>query len=64
MASAITPGTATASPATGEVRFFVRRAAVFLLIGAILYTGVYAASEKLVAQYGHRNRFFGPAQRP
>lgn len=58
MHSAISPGTAAESQDSGEVRLFVRRAAAFLLIGAGLYASAYAASERLVSRYGHRNRFF------
>jgi hypothetical protein len=48
----------TASSISGEIRRFVRRAAVFLLIGVALYAVAYVAAEALVYRYGHRNRFF------
>jgi len=37
---------------------FLRRAAVFVGIGVVLYLGLYAAAEWLVYQRGDRNRFF------
>ena len=49
---------ATASSISDEIRLFVRRAAVFLLIGAALYAVAYMGAEALVYRYGHRNRFF------
>ena len=48
--------TTTADPA--ELRGFVRRAGMFLLIGLVLYGGLYLATEQLIAQYAQRNRFF------
>lgn len=64
MVPSIALGTATVTRAAGEVRIFLSRAAAFLLIGAGLYMGAYAASEKLVSHYGHRNRFFAVRSTP
>ena len=44
--------------ARGEARTFVRRAALFTLVGLTLYNGVYAATEYLVYRHTERNRFF------
>lgn len=56
------PGAVMHSPqaasAGGEVRPFVRRAAIFVLVGVMLYAGLYVAAERLVYQYAERNRFF------
>ena len=41
-----------------ETRRFVRGAVPFTLIGLVLYAGLYVASERLIAQYAQRNRFF------
>ena len=41
-----------------ETRRFVRGAVPFTLIGLLLYAGLYVASERLIAQYAQRNRFF------
>jgi hypothetical protein len=41
-----------------EVRRFLRTAAIFAFVGLLLYLGVYAISEQLIARYGLRNRFF------
>lgn len=41
-----------------EVKKFLKNALLFVLIGAVLYLGVYAGAEKLVYDYGKRNRFF------
>jgi hypothetical protein len=48
---------ATTSPPEEEGRRFARRAAVFVLVGLVLYAGLYAASEWLVGQHAFRNRF-------
>ena len=37
---------------------FGRRAAWFVLIGLVLYAGLYVASERLIAKYAQRNRFY------
>jgi hypothetical protein len=42
----------------GEARTFLRRALIFAAIGLGLYLVLYAAAERLVHQYAHRNRFF------
>lgn len=42
----------------GEARRFVRRAAGFVALGAVLYLGLYAGAESLVRRHAHRNRFF------
>ncbi len=44
--------------AVGEARRFARTAALFTLIGLLLYGGVYALSERWVQQYGRTNKFF------
>ena len=41
-----------------ETRRFIRGAVPFTLIGLVLYAGLYVASERLIAQYAQRNRFF------
>ena len=41
-----------------ETRRFVRAAVRFILIGLVLYAGLYAASERLVVRHATRNRFF------
>jgi hypothetical protein len=46
------------SSVSPEVRQFVRYAVPFVLIGLVLYAGLYAASEKLVYRYGRANRFY------
>ena len=58
MRPSISAGAATASSVSHDVRVFVRRAAIFLLIGVALYTVAYTAAEALVYRYGNRNRFF------
>lgn len=42
----------------GEGRTFLGRAVLFAAVGVALYGGVYAAAERLVHRYAHRNRFF------
>jgi hypothetical protein len=42
----------------GEARSFLRRALIFIAIGIGLYVLIYAAAERLVHEYAHRNRFF------
>ena len=51
-------GTSTSPPPATDLGAFSRRAAVFVLIGLVLYTGLYVASERLIAQYALRNRFY------
>jgi hypothetical protein len=48
------------SPAArdGEVRRYLATALVFILIGLMLYAGVYAFSERLVYRHAQTNRFF------
>lgn len=41
-----------------DVRYFLKRAAVFAAIGILLYGAVYANAERLVYRYAQRNRFF------
>jgi hypothetical protein len=41
-----------------EVRRFVWQAGLFVLVGAILYLGVYAGAEQLIRQFAQRNRFY------
>ncbi len=43
---------------TGEARAWLCAAAWFVLIGLVLYAGLYVASESLVARHAQRNRFF------
>lgn len=45
------------STPTSEVSPFLRHAVPFVLVGFVLYVGLYAASEQLVSRYAHRNRF-------
>jgi hypothetical protein len=42
----------------GDARRFVGTAVVFILIGLVLYAGVYAVSERLVYRHAQTNRFF------
>ena len=42
----------------GETRSFLRQAGLFVLVGLILYLGVYLVSEWLVYSTAQRNRFF------
>lgn len=44
--------------ASGEVRRFLASAAIFTVIGALLYGGLYAWSERLVWRYAQTNKFF------
>ena len=47
------------SPSTvTELGTFGRRAAWFVLIGVVLYAGLYVASERIIAEYAQRNRFY------
>jgi len=39
-------------------RRFLRQAGLFVLVGAVLYLGVYAGAEQLIRQFAHRNRFY------
>jgi hypothetical protein len=41
-----------------DFRLFLSRAGLFVLVGLVLYAGVYAASEGLIHKYGRQNRFF------
>lgn len=43
--------------ADGEIRTFISRAVLFVLVGLALYAGVYAASERLIYKHGRYNRF-------
>jgi hypothetical protein len=54
------PGAATTDVAGRRVApgAFLRSAAAFVAIGVVLYLGLFAAAERLVYQYGDRNRFF------
>ena len=57
------PASGTQSPASSprvpmEVRTFVRHAVPFVLVGLVLYGGLYAASERLIYQYAQHNRFY------
>src|SRR5688572_7432826 len=45
-------------PANSEVAGFLRHAALFVLVGLVIYGGLYAASEQLVHRYAQRNRFY------
>ena len=40
------------------MRGFVRRVVLFVLIGLVLYGGLYVATEQMVARHAQRNRFF------
>ena len=53
----MTPTDGSPSAAT-ELGTFGRRAAWFVLIGLVLYAGLYVASERLIAECAHRNRFY------
>lgn len=67
MVSTTTSATETplsAAPSGSAVGPFLRRASAFVLVGLVLYAGVYAASERLVARYAHRNRFFAVKTAP
>lgn len=44
--------------ASGEVRRFLASAAVFTAIGALLYGGLYAWSERMVWRHAQTNKFF------
>jgi hypothetical protein len=48
----------TAPQASGELRRFARTALGFVLVGLLLYLGIYAAAERLIDRYAVRNRFF------
>ena len=52
----MTTTVAVPRPST-EVRRFLRNSALFLLVGLVLYAGVYAAVEHLIDRDGRRNRF-------
>lgn len=41
-----------------EVRTFARYAVPFVLVGLVLYVGLYAESEHLIRRYAKRNRFY------
>jgi hypothetical protein len=43
--------------AQGDVERFLRSAAVFVLVGLVIYAGLYAVSESLIDRYARRNRF-------
>jgi len=45
-------------PAFTELGRFIRSAVPFVLIGLVLYAALYVASERLIAGYAQRNRFF------
>jgi len=64
MVPSIAVGAAAAPGISHEVRVFVRRAAVFVLIGVALYAVAYASAEALVYRYAHRNRFFAVRSLP
>ena len=53
----MTPTDGSPSAAT-ELGTFGRRAAGFVLIGVVLYVGLYVASERIIAEYAQRNRFY------
>ena len=53
----MTPTDGSPSAAT-ELGTFGRRAAGFVLTGVVLYGGLYVASERLLAEYAQRNRFY------
>ena len=53
----MTPTDESRSAAT-ELGTFGRRAAGFVLIGVVLYVGLYVASERIIAEYAQRNRFY------
>ena len=40
------------------MRGFVRGSTMFVLIGLVLYGGLYVATEQIIARFAHRNRFF------
>ena len=40
------------------MRGFARRVAMFVLIGLVLYGGLYVATEQMIARHAQRNRFF------
>jgi hypothetical protein len=51
--------TVDAAPqASGELRRFGRTALGFVLVGFVLYLGIYVAAERLIDRYAVRNRFF------
>lgn len=52
------------SPMSSDVRTFLKRGGLFLLVGLAIYAGVYAAAEALVYRYGHRNRFYAVRATP
>ena len=43
---------------SGEVSRFLRYAVLFLVVGLLIYAGLYAASERLVYRYAQANRFY------
>ena len=45
-------------PEATEVTTFLRRAMAFVLVGLMLYLGLYAASEYLIYKHARRNRFY------
>ena len=53
----MTPTDGSPSAAT-ELGTFGRRAPGFVSIGVVLYAGLYVASERLIAEYAQRNRFY------
>lgn len=52
------PSTGPTGEGSAEVRRFVSRAIPFVLLGLVLYLGVYAAAEWLVYRTAERNRFY------
>jgi hypothetical protein len=49
---------------TSEVRGFLRRGVIFVLIGLVLYAGLYVVAENLVYRYTVRNRFYAVKTAP
>ncbi len=41
-----------------EIKRFARYAVPFVLVGLVLYAGLYAASEQLIRAHARRNRFY------
>jgi hypothetical protein len=52
------PPTHAGKDEANEMRSFLRRAGTFVLVGLILYLGVYLGAEWLVYETAERNRFF------
>lgn len=50
--------------ATSQTRSFLRQTFLFVVIGLLIYLGVYAVSDQLVYRYAKRNRFYAVKTAP